>query len=98
MRRECPGHESAGGVIGGGVLKGDGAVSHRLSASAGINKKLGQVSAQPDVVGGGVHGTCQGINQKVGHPVSLEACSNASAVAILWCARLPRAPHHAWAH
>ena len=58
LRRECPGHEGSGGLVGGGVLKGDGAVSHRFGVSTDPDEELSQMGAQPDVVRSGLHRTC----------------------------------------
>ena len=84
LRRERPGHEGSGGLVGGGVLKGDGAVSHRFSASTDPDEELSQMGAQPNVVRSGLHRTCQRSNQWVGHSVSLEADSDAGAGVTVW--------------
>ena len=43
-----------------------------FSVVVGLDEELGQVGAQPDVVGSGFYGTRQGFNQGIGHPVSVE--------------------------
>lgn len=58
LRRERPGHEGSGSLVGGGVLKGDGAVSHRFGVSTDPDEELSQMGAQPDVVRSGLHRTC----------------------------------------
>ena len=85
LRRERPGHEGSGGLVGGGVLKG---------ASTDPDEELSQMGAQPDVVRSGLHRTCQRSNQWVGHPVSLEADSDTGTGATVWNGPSLRAPRH----
>ena len=54
------------------MLKGDRAVGDCFGTAAGLDEELGQVGAQPDVIGSGFYGTRQGFNQGIGHPASLE--------------------------
>ena len=98
LRRERPGHEGSGSLVGGGVLKGDGAVSHRFGASTDPDEELSQMGAQPDVVRSGLHRTCQRSNQWVGHPVSLEADSDVDTGANVWNGPSLRAPRHGYAN
>ena len=58
LRRERSSHESARKLVGWGVLKGDRAVGDCFGTAAGLDEELGQVGAQPDVIGSGFYGTC----------------------------------------
>lgn len=91
LRRERPGHEGTGGIVGGGVLKGDGTVRDRLGTAAGLDEELGQMSAQPDVVGSGLYGTCQGCDKGIGHTVSVDVGSGTNAGENVW--NVSRAVH-----
>ena len=43
------------------MLKGDRAVGDCFGTAAGLDEELGQVGAQPDVIGSGFYGTMSGI-------------------------------------
>ena len=71
------------------MLKGDGAVSHRFSASTDPDEELSQMGAQPDVVGRGLHGACQRIDEQVCHPLSLGAGGDTNTGADVWYSSVP---------
>lgn len=71
------------------MLEGDGAVRDRLGAAAGLDEELGQVGAQPDVVGRGLHGACQRIDEQVCHPLSLGAGGDTNTGADVWYSSVP---------
>ena len=91
-------------LVGRGVLKGDRAVGDCFGTAAGLDEELGQVGAQPDVIGRGFYGTCQGFDKGIGHPVSLEAGDDANPGTACGSSLLPlvrptcRARRHVPAH